>query len=243
MTLATARYRVIARGLAEDITAGRYRPGAHLPTEAELCKRYAASRFTVRQALAALRANGQITSRAGIGTIVTSVEPQRAFVETLATVDDILRHGYAPFVVDRINDVVADAALAERLGVKTGQALMRIEGMRYHKLAAKRVPFAWGEIHVVAAYGAIRPRLKNLDRPIASLIADMFGTMPVTIDQEIQATVMPSALARALEARPRSPALHVLRRYRDAEGEPYEIARSIYPADRFIYRNTLTSAR
>lgn len=243
MSLASARHRLIASALADDIAAGRYRPGTHLPTEAELCKRYAASRFTVRQALAALRANGQISSRPGIGTIVTSAEPRRAFVETLTTVEDILRHGHAPFVVGLVDDVIADHDLAARLGVRQGQALLRIEGLRYHQAGERRLPLAWGEIFVAAAYGGIRARLDRLDQPIASLIAVMFGVIPARIEQEIQATAIPAALARALEAKPRSPALLVMRRYRDADGEPYEIASSIYPADRFIYRNTLTRAR
>jgi DNA-binding GntR family transcriptional regulator len=242
MSLAQARYRLIANGLAEAIAAGRYLPGSRLPTEAELCRQFAASRFTVRQALASLRADGQISSRPGIGSVVTATRPRRTFVESIETIDDILRHDHAPFVVDATHDVVADGPLADELDVKPGQAFLRIEGMRFHDVDGRRVPFAWGEIYVAAAYAGIHARLSHLDRPIASVIADMFGVTPARIDQEIRAAVMPTALARRFDVKPRGPALRIVRRYRTADGSAYEIARSTYPADRFIYRNTLTSA-
>jgi DNA-binding GntR family transcriptional regulator len=55
---------------AELILSGAVPAGRHLPTEAELCKRYRASRATVRAALRSLREAGYISTRHGLGSLV-----------------------------------------------------------------------------------------------------------------------------------------------------------------------------
>ena len=48
-------YRRLAHVVKEDIVSGVYPIGALLPTEQELCDRFVASRYTVREALRLLR--------------------------------------------------------------------------------------------------------------------------------------------------------------------------------------------
>jgi ABC-type glycerol-3-phosphate transport system substrate-binding protein len=57
--------------LEQQIKGGALLPGDKIPTEAELCEQYQISRTPVRQALAALRQEGLLTSTAGRGTFVT----------------------------------------------------------------------------------------------------------------------------------------------------------------------------
>ncbi len=54
MTVAPAdhRYLQVARTLRKEIVDGVYPVGSQLPTEHELCERFAVSRYTVREALA-----------------------------------------------------------------------------------------------------------------------------------------------------------------------------------------------
>src|SRR5260370_8321053 len=63
--------------LAEQIKGGRLAPGARLPTEQELTRAARVSRTVVREAVAALRAEGLVITRQGVGAFV-SAEPQRA---------------------------------------------------------------------------------------------------------------------------------------------------------------------
>jgi DNA-binding FadR family transcriptional regulator len=56
--------------ISKLIIDGTFADGAKLPTEAELCRRFRASRPVVREALARLRANHVITSRQGSGSYV-----------------------------------------------------------------------------------------------------------------------------------------------------------------------------
>ena len=79
--------------LAEQIKSGRLAHGARLPTEQELTRAARVSRTVVREAVAALRAEGLVITRQGVGGSV-SAEPQRAPFriepERLQTIADIL---------------------------------------------------------------------------------------------------------------------------------------------------------
>src|SRR3954470_2174278 len=89
--------RKLSRGLfeqlAEQIKSGRLVAGARLPTEEELSRAAKVSRTGVREAVAALRAEGLVITRRGVGAFV-SAEPQRAPFriepERLKTIADIL---------------------------------------------------------------------------------------------------------------------------------------------------------
>src|SRR5580658_2929826 len=65
------RHAVIASTLREQIHSGSLAPGSALASEAELSARFAVSRGTVRQALAALRAEGLISGGRGRSPRVT----------------------------------------------------------------------------------------------------------------------------------------------------------------------------
>ena len=60
---------LVAR-LTEDITSGKIAPGSQLPTEQELIAATGVSRTVVREAVAALRAEGLVITRQGVGAFV-----------------------------------------------------------------------------------------------------------------------------------------------------------------------------
>lgn len=62
-------WRQIADTLRDEI-AGGLAPGTRLPTEAQLARRFAVNRHTVRRALAALAEEGQVHARRGSGVFV-----------------------------------------------------------------------------------------------------------------------------------------------------------------------------
>jgi len=65
-----AKHRTISRQLATEIAAGKHCPGARLPSEAQLVKRFRVSRPTVGRAMRDLQEQGLIERRAGSGTFV-----------------------------------------------------------------------------------------------------------------------------------------------------------------------------
>ncbi|MEU6573991.1 GntR family transcriptional regulator [Streptomyces sp. NPDC046805] len=67
-----ALYQQVAAAIREAILAGEFAPDSLLPSEAQLMARYGVSRPTVRNAIAALRAEGLIDVRHGKGSFVRS---------------------------------------------------------------------------------------------------------------------------------------------------------------------------
>jgi len=70
--MANHKYRQIFEKLQEDISSGHYKPGKRLPSEADLVRRFGASRMTVFRAMRELQSLGLVTRRVGSGTFVTS---------------------------------------------------------------------------------------------------------------------------------------------------------------------------
>jgi GntR family transcriptional regulator len=79
-----ALYRKVADDIKTAIAAGEYGAGTRLPSESELARRYGVSRGTIRQAFAALRADGVIASRRGARRTVTGGSRVQSFSELLS---------------------------------------------------------------------------------------------------------------------------------------------------------------
>jgi GntR family transcriptional repressor for pyruvate dehydrogenase complex len=65
--------------LAAEIVDGKLRPGARLPTEQEMMSAMGVSRTVVREAVAALRAQGLVVTRQGVGAFVAGDVQRRPF--------------------------------------------------------------------------------------------------------------------------------------------------------------------
>src|ERR1700687_2215678 len=77
-------YRTVAEDIKAAIAAGEYAAGTRLPSEHELAERYSVSRGTIRQAFAALRADGVIASRRGARRVVVGGPRVQSFGELLS---------------------------------------------------------------------------------------------------------------------------------------------------------------
>jgi len=84
--------RVLAR-LGADIRGGRLGPGARLPTEQELTSTMGVSRAVVREAIAALKADGLVVTRRGSGAYVAAsptASPFRISGQDMSRLRDVL---------------------------------------------------------------------------------------------------------------------------------------------------------
>src|SRR5947208_16955412 len=78
--------------LTADITSGKIPPGSQLPTEQELIAAAGVSRTVVREAVAALRAEGLVVTRQGVGAFVpaNARRPFRVDLDQLSSLRDVL---------------------------------------------------------------------------------------------------------------------------------------------------------
>ena len=73
------RTQELTQRLAAEILSGRLQPGARLPTEQKLSLATGVSRTVVREAVAALRADGLVITRQGLGAFVPADVQRRPF--------------------------------------------------------------------------------------------------------------------------------------------------------------------
>jgi GntR family transcriptional regulator len=119
------------RDLLRFAALGGGYPGGQLPSETELMAVHGASRATVREALAQLRADGLIARTQGIGThVVTSpVTTQMAEVHGVVSPgpNRVLSSGrMRPRVLDR-SVIPAPPTVAAGLGVAAGTSCLRLD--------------------------------------------------------------------------------------------------------------------
>jgi DNA-binding FadR family transcriptional regulator len=76
--------------LTFEITSGKLTTGARLPTEQELIAATGVSRTVVREAVAALRAEGLVTTRQGVGAFVADGRPFRINGDELRSLREVI---------------------------------------------------------------------------------------------------------------------------------------------------------
>lgn len=85
--------RELVERLSAEITSGKLTPGARLPTEQEMMAAAGVSRTVVREAVAALRAEGLVVTRQGVGAFVAADVERRPFridPEGLRSIGEVL---------------------------------------------------------------------------------------------------------------------------------------------------------
>jgi DNA-binding GntR family transcriptional regulator len=242
--MSETRYAQVARDLTEGIAGGRFPVGSLLPTELELCDQYGISRHTVRAAIRELQELGLVSRRKKVGTRVESVSPSGGYRQSLATVDDLVHFGAAHRrVVRHVEDVVADKALAKEIGCLPATRWLKFSSLRMDG-KPDSAPIGWTDTYVDCAYADLRDVvIASPDVLVSSLIESRYGRRIAEIRQDIQATLLPQALASELQTTAGSPALKMMRRYFDPAGALFESTITFHPADRFTFSMRLTRER
>lgn len=232
------RYRSLYDAVRAEIVSGVVRVGDKLPTEDELCRQYAVSRHTVRSALRDLAEDGLIASRQGSRSIVLKQSPPETYTSTVSSLDELLHYATeVHYEVAKSGMVVADGALASRLGAQPGQRWLRVEGTRGR--AEQPDPVCWTEVFVHADYAGIGLLIGRRAGTIYSWIEEMYGVRIGEVRQVLSVEPMGADAAAALGREPGSMAVGIRRSYYLEDGTLVEVAFNQHPADRFRYELTL----
>lgn len=228
------RHARVAQALMDDIARGRYRVGARIPTEAELEIRFGVSRHTVRQAIRRMRDLGLVTARPGIGTTVTARDAAPRAVLSMNSVSELLqftRNTRLKLLAK--SELTADAALAQTLRCRPGQAWLDLELLR----TVPHVPAPLGLLHVWIRpeFSAVAGKVDRVRGTVFSLLERQYGIELHELQQEISPAGMPAEAARRLKVKAGSPALRILRHYYDRAGMIPQVSLGWYPEGRFSY--------
>lgn len=195
----------------------------------------------MRAALAQLEADGVISRRARIGTVVTAASRRANYTVSVGSLSELLQFLETTLVrVLRREEVLASAALSRDLGCAVGERWIRLQAARTPEHSTLLI--SWTEYYLRPRFKSVVSHVGAKPGPIYELLAKRFNVSIDDIEQEIGATELPADIAATLDARALMPALRVLHRFISrADGLLYCTV-SLYPADRFRYAQKLRSS-
>jgi GntR family transcriptional regulator len=211
-------YRKVADDIKAAIAAGGYAAGTRLPSESELAERYAVSRGTIRQAFAALRADGVIASRRGARRVVLGGPRVQSFGELLSFSRWARAIGEVPGgQVVNMQRRPAKPAEAERLAIALGAPIYSLTRVRL--LSGRPVMIERGTYPdrvgvLVAGMDMARDSITERLEELGIVFADAEHVM--------DAVAASAQDARLLGVSPRVPMLRERRLTTDLAGVPVE---------------------
>jgi GntR family transcriptional regulator len=231
-------YVQIANILRQRIASGDWRRGDVLPSESELAATFGVTRLTLRQATAALVAEGLLLRRRGKRTEITGSPRQTVQARRLtgSLHADYRGLGEATRfkVIDRVFEK-ASPEVASKLKVPVGQEVLHIERV----LHDRSDPLACVQTWLPADIGRLVLHDSLEDRTLIAILRETHRIRVSNSEQIVVATIADVHIAERLSISVGAPVLRVKALYANASGRPINYALLDYRADRFEYTVTL----
>lgn len=216
--------------LRDEIVAGRYRPGARLPSEPRLAAEHQVARVTVRRALDGLQRDGLVSRRVGSGTFVEGPAADGAviadFANMLSQIGAMGRNTKARLV--RFGYEQAPAAVAGALCLSDG-ALVQVS-VRVRSL--KGAPFSHLRAYVPERIGRTFEEADLAATPLLRLL-ERSGAKPDHASQTVGASAATPEVAHALGVTIGEALLAIERTVFDRQGRGIEHLIALYRPDRY----------
>ena len=223
----TPRYREIEQAMRQRLA--KLKPGAELPSDAELCEEFGVSRMTARHAMNRLVQEGLLLRARGRGTFVAEPPTHRRANALLSFSNEMRRQGRVP--TSRILGRALRAPTREesaRLALKEGEKVLWL----------KRLRLADGEPIAIESARLNRRTAEavlaaSLERDSLHAVLVRAGIPPTKGRATIGSEAATADDARWLNMRRGDPMLVERRVIVDDRGRPLEFTESRYPADRY----------
>ena len=205
--------------------------GSPVPPERTLAVEFETSRTTVRQAIQELIVEGRLERVHGRGTFVARPKVAQTLQLTSYT-EDMRAQGREPTSrLLSMDTVPADERLAERLRIRPGARVVRIERLRM----ADGEPMAVETTHLSARrFSGLRRHVERHGSLYAALAAG-YDVHLASAEETIETALATPAEAALLGTEVGLPLLLLSRHSFTADGEPVEWVRSLYRGDRYKF--------
>lgn len=224
-----ALWRQIAARIEADIRAGHRPPGDRLPTEAMMSAAFAVNRHTVRRAMEALESRGLVRIEQGRGSFVTEDVLDYPLGARTRFSETIRRQNREPAGVLRfIQEVPAEATIAEALRIRIGRPVLRVERLA---LADNR-PVLIGTHHFPLPRFAAAAALLREDASITAAMAGCGVADYRRLSTRISARLPTAEEAEALRMARAQPVILTEAINVDLDGVPVDVTHSRYAAHR-----------
>ncbi|KUN77005.1 GntR family transcriptional regulator [Streptomyces griseoruber] len=223
-----ARHEEIADALRRAIDREEYTVGARLPAETDLAARYGVSRGTVRQAVAALTAEGLIGSRQGARRVVLASRRSQSFAELRSFAEwarAMGREATGQVVAQQYQPAGHEDAVRLQLPLGTPVLhVLRVRGLDGEPVLLERTVYAdW----ISPAVEPIEPDCPS----VTQRLLDDTGLVFAYGEHVIDAVAAGAQDAELLGVRRTSPLLRVRRVTTTHEGRPVEWSDDRYRSD------------
>ncbi len=149
MQMPITAYNQMAQSLRELILSATWKAGTQLPTERELCERFAVSRITVRRALQILEEEALVLRHQGRGTFVNTQPVRKIPIVNGNFSASVMRH--APDLTRSVRTMEWQTATAEwsrALGISIGDRVLFVRRLDI----LRRQPIAMDEVVIIRRY-------------------------------------------------------------------------------------------
>jgi GntR family transcriptional regulator len=223
-----ARHEEIADELRRAIDREEYTVGSLLPPETDLAARYGVSRGTVRQAVAALTAEGLIGSRQGARRVVLASRRSQSFAELRSFAQWARAMGRVAtgrVVAQEYHPATTEDAVRLQLPERTPVLhILRVRGLDGEPVLLERTVYAdW----ISRAVETIEPDCPS----VTQRLYDDTGLVFAYGEHVIDAVAAGAQDAELLKVRRTSPLLRVRRVTTTHEGRPVEWSDDRYRSD------------
>lgn len=225
-------YRQLAGHLEDEIRSGRLLPGARLPSETELTRRYGVSRITLRQAVTELVRKQLLARQQGKGTFVTIPAVQHDLRRSHGLLGSLFSQARgASARLLRYDLVVPPADIAALLALRRAERALRLD--RLYLIDGRPVALAQGWLACqVGALSRSTARLMSTEDMMRQA-----GVAVASSEVTIRAQAAGAVVGRALRISPRTSVLVLRRKALGADGTVKEAVRVWFCSDayEFVY--------
>jgi GntR family transcriptional regulator len=228
------RARQVADVLRHQVLAGAFGTGA-LPGESLLCRDYAASRNTVREALGLLAAEGLVERLPGVGTLAVSGKYGHGLNRLAGLAETLHEHGEITNEVRTLTVIDPPAVVARRLRVPDGEQVVYLERVR----SLNGAPVSLDLTYLPPDIGVPLLGEDLAHRDVFVLIEELTGQSLGHADVSVEAVNADPHCAALLAVADRAALLMVERVTHLADGRPVDLEWIRFRGDRLTLQTQL----
>jgi GntR family transcriptional regulator len=226
----------ISDWILSQINDGALKPDQKIPSENELAMRFNVSRVTVRRALQTLESESVIYRCQGLGSFVSDFRSPQTLIRLTDFSEDMKKAGLkATSKVVAFVQEPASLALAERLDIKEGQLVVRVDRLRM----GDNEPIAYDITWLPMRYGQLLESEILSEKTIYDILEVDYEIPILRGAYRISAENAPTEIAGFLKVPPGTALMLIKRASFTLGGKPVYYQKRFYRSDKVVYEMLL----